>query len=227
MIDCKQFRERTGALLEGECLPEASAHLSVCPRCRLLVDELGAVERAARALPTYQPSPRLWARLEAAARQHGLWAQPPWWERFGSEWSFLPARPAFAALFAVTLLVAGGLVGYPSLELPVAQSAQASVFEVAQGELVREASYGTRYQVHLQQVEDRVLEEDAAPLDPALRQMATHPLNTLDRCIEQTQLRLTEYPDDSLAREELHRLYRQKATVLQAMSDPVWLDTNY
>ncbi|OFV85900.1 MAG: hypothetical protein A2620_01255 [Acidobacteria bacterium RIFCSPHIGHO2_01_FULL_67_28] len=66
--------------------------------------------------------------------------------------------------------------------------------------------------------------EETSPVDPELREMTARPLDAVDRAIEQTQQRLAAYPDDTLARDELLRLYRQKATVLQAMSDPVWLD---
>lgn len=223
MFTCRQFRELTGALLEGESHSEAYAHLAGCPRCRRLMDELAEIERAARTLPVYEPNPRLWARIETAAHDQHLWGRPSVWEEFIPAWSFLPARPAFAALLGMMLLVAAGLVSYPAMDLPMPQAAQASVFEVAQGELVQDASYGARYQKHLQQVEDRVLAEEAEPGDTELRALAARPLSTVDRCIGQVQLRLAEYPDDTLAREELLRLYRQKATVLQAMSDPVWM----
>ncbi|MBI4466162.1 MAG: hypothetical protein HY656_01875 [Acidobacteria bacterium] len=224
MLDCEQFRRVTGAVLEGESHPEAYAHLATCPRCQLRVEELGAVARAARTLPLREPSDGLWERLEAAAQREGLWPQP-WWQ--GSRGSIvLPARPAFAAVLAMTLLLAGGLVSYSSLELPVPQSFQASAFEVARGELVQEPSYGARYKLHLEQVQDSVLAEPA-PEESHLRELADRPLKTVDRCIEQTELRLAEYPEDELAREELHRLYRQKAVVLQAMSDPVWLDVSH
>lgn len=223
MLDCKQFWALTGAVLEGEGQPEAYAHLAACPRCRVLVDELGAVERAARSLPLHQPSPRLWERLRAAAAREGLWTQPSWqWS--APAWIPLPARPAFATLLGVTLLVATGLVGSATLELPLAQTTPATAFEVAQGELVQEAGYAARYEKHLQQVEYSVLADEAVPADTEMRDLCARPLNTVDRAIEQTQLRLNEYPDDSLAREELRRLYQQKAVVLQAMSDPVWSD---
>lgn len=222
MVNCSQVRELTGALLEGESHPEASAHLAECPRCRLLLEELAAVECAARALPLLEPNPRLWRRLEAAARREGLWDRQSWWP---SETPvFFPARPAFAAVLGVTLLVAALLVRYPVLESPGLPATEASAFQVAQAELVQEPSYGERYQIHLQQVESRLLADETATLDPERRELVARPLDTVDRCIEQTQQRLADYPDDTLARDELLRLYREKATVLQAMSDPLWLD---
>ncbi|MFQ5663111.1 MAG: hypothetical protein ACE5HL_04705 [Terriglobia bacterium] len=220
-MNCSEFANLAGAVLEGESHPEAHKHLASCPGCRRLLNELEAIERTARALPTRQPSPGLWERLAAAATQEGLWAQPPWWQSSGPAWSLLlPARPAFAALLGL-LLLGVGLVSYPSHDLPLAETAPATPFQVAQGELVQEASYADRYNKHLNNMEDRVSAE-SGPADAELRGLVAGPLDTVDRAIEETQLRLSSYPDDSLAREELHRLYQQKVTVLQAMADPTW-----
>ena len=53
-MNCHEFEFLAGGLLEGERHPEAAAHLAACPRCRLLMDELGAIERAARRLPAFR-----------------------------------------------------------------------------------------------------------------------------------------------------------------------------
>jgi len=221
VVNCEQVRGLTGALLEGESHPEAFAHLAACPRCRLLVEDLAAVERAARSLPVLQPRPQLWNRIRAAAVAEGLWGQPVWTH---GAWGFFPLRPAFAAVLVLTLVAAASLVGFPSLTTPVAETAPATAFEVAQGELIHEASYGARYRIHLKNVENRVLGEETTAMDAELRDLTARPLGAVDRAIEQTQRRLATYPDDAMARDELLRLYRQKATVLQAMGDPVWLD---
>lgn len=222
-MDCREFAAVAGALLEGENLPAAHNHLASCPGCRLWIGELAAIERVARTLPTHEPGPGLWDCLQAAAIEEGLWSEPAWKQWLGPAWNFLPARPAFAAVLSVVLLFAVALVSYPTLDLPVALPAPASPFEVAQGELVQEASYATRYQVHLNNVEHQVLGAES-PADAELRELVARPLDAVDRAIEETQLRLTHYPEDTLTRQELHRLYQQKVVVLQAMTDPAWLE---
>ncbi|MFQ5724396.1 MAG: hypothetical protein ACE5G6_07875 [Terriglobia bacterium] len=222
MFDCRQFRGVAGAVLEGESHPEASAHLLACARCRQLVDDLAAIQRAARTLPRFQPRSQLWHQLEAAARREGLWSRPSRWEALRDTWSWLPARPAFAAVLVLTLLLGGGLTLYPGLEFSMAEIPGFDAEQVARGELVREASYAARYQIHLQQVQQQILDE-SAPEDAQLRHRIAGALTTVDRCIERTRQRLEEYPEDTLARAELHRLYRQKASVLQTMTDPIWL----
>ncbi len=222
MFDCQKFRGVAGAVLEGESHPEACAHVAGCARCRQLVDDLAAIQRAAHTLPPFQPRSQLWDKIEAAARREGLWARPSRWEGLRDAWSWLPARPAFAAVLVLTLLLGGGLTLYPSFEFSVAEIPGFDAEQVARGELVREASYAARYQIHLQQVQQQIL-DDSSPVDAELRHRIVGALSTVDRCIERTRQRLDEYPEDTLARAELHRLYRQKASVLQTMTDPIWL----
>jgi len=220
-MHCREFETLSGALLEGEAHPEAYAHLASCRHCRLVLDELGAIERAARSLPLHEPSPRLWDRIEAAAVAEGLLPDPAGWGWFGMAVSWLPARPAFAGALALMLLLATGLVSYPIMDLPVAAVVPADPIAVAQSELVQEPSYDSRYRVHLDRVEERVLDE-SSPQEAEFRQLVARPMEVVDDAIQQTASQLDEHPDDSLAREELHRLYQQKATVLQAMTESSW-----
>jgi len=220
-MHCREFEIVSGALLEGEAHPEAYAHLASCRRCRLLLDELGAIERAARSLPGHEPAPGLWGRIEAAAAAEGLLPQSVGWRWFGVGVGWLPARPAFAGALALLLLLAAGLVSYPTMDLPVAAMAPADPIAVAQGELVQEASYESRYRVHLDRVEERLL-ADSSPQEAELRALVARPMGVVDDAIQQTALQLDEHPEDTLAREELHRLYQQKAAVLQAMAESSW-----
>ncbi|MGH9779440.1 MAG: hypothetical protein ACRD5I_13615 [Candidatus Acidiferrales bacterium] len=222
-MECKEFHQLNESVLEGEADPRAYEHLAACPRCQALVDDLVAVTRAAHSLPVYEPSPRLWAQIQAAAIEEGLWSPAGAWrwrDWFGPAALFLPARPAFAAALALVLVFGAALGSWNMLESPEPLVLTGRIEEVAGAELVTEPGYGQRYQVHLQQVEKRVLE--AEPADAEMVGLATGPLNDLDTAINNTQTRVEQYPEDSLAREELNRLYQQKATVLQAINVPAW-----
>ncbi len=221
-MNCKEFHQMSESVLEGEADPRAYEHLAACPRCRALVDDLVAVARAAHSLPVYEPSPRLWAQIRAAAEDEGLLVRAGRWrDWFGPAALFLPARPAFAGALALVLVFSAALGGWTVLESPEPPLALSGrIEEVAWAELVAEPGYGQRYQIHLQQVEKRVMEAEPAGSETA--GLAAGPLDTLDRAITQTQTRVDKYPDDSLAREELNRLYQQKATVLQAVNVPAW-----
>lgn len=218
-MHCRELENLAGELLEGEAHPEAAGHLAACPACRVLVEELRSIERAAHTLPAYEPSDELWRRLEAAATREGVWAQTRPWGWLGLGESFFPARWALAGAMAVVLLVAAGLLTYPTLEFPLAATQEADLFQVAQGELVQEASYTSRYEIHLQNLEDGVL-EGSGPRESSVRNLVARPLDAVERAIEETQAQLNNYPDDEFSREELLRLYQQKAAVLQVMTDP-------
>ncbi len=221
-MNCRELQYAAEGMLEGEPHPEAEKHLAACPRCRLLIDELVAVTHAARSLPEIQPSPRLWAQLQAAALEEGLWvAEPSGWKQWLDPMSlFTPPRPAFAGGFSFMLAAALVLASYTVLQSPAELVPTARAEEVASAELVAEPGFGQRYQVHLQQVEQDVLNADRKNVE--LLKLTAGPLSDLDRAIAHTQGRVDQYPEDSLAREELHRLYQQKATVLQAMNTPAW-----
>jgi hypothetical protein len=221
-MNCRELKQTAAALLEGEAHPEAEKHLAACPRCRLLIDELTAVTHAARSLPEIQPSPRLWAQIQAAALEEGLWtpASSGWRQWLDPVSIFSPPRPAFAGSFSFVLVAALVLASFTMLESPAGPAPPADrAEELAAAELVVEPGFGQRYQVHLQQVEREVL---SAGRSAELAQLAAGPLDDLDRAIAQTQGRVDQYPEDTLAREELQRLYQQKATVLQAMNPPAW-----
>jgi len=229
-MKCHEFELLAGELLEGECHSEAAAHLAACPRCRYLIDELSAIERYAHLLPALEPSPQLWIRLEAAALAEGIWGRPRGlavaWRWLGIDAAtaeaFLPVRPAFATLMALVLVAGATLLSFPAAESSLA-SQTADRYRVAQAELVLDADYATRYQLHLNRLESGLLDA-SAQRESEMRELVARPLDTVDRAIEETQAQLSAYPDDTQSRDELLRLYRQKAVVLQAMANPVWYE---
>jgi len=224
-MNCRELEIATETLLEGDTHPDADAHVASCVRCRVLVEDLKAITAAAQDLSSFEiePSPLLWGRIRAAAREEQLWVQPMRWRWFGLGEMLIPARTAFAGALALMVVAAAGLVVYPTLELPLAQAAPPDPFGVAQGELVNAAGYTNRYFTHLENIEQEVRAEET-PGAVELLVLVERPMGDVDRAIEQTQLQLDSYPEDTLARQELRRLYQQKAVVLQAMSDAAWYD---
>jgi hypothetical protein len=164
-ISCVDLRNRLGNLLEGEAEPAALAHLESCARCQVLVDELGALSRAASQLPVREPSPELWRRIRRQAEREGL-LEPNW----GLRLTLGAWQPAFSpglALAAVALLVAGVLlVGYPGLEVSPARSEPANRIEIARSELALTPTYGERYALHLASLE-ATMREEVVPASPS------------------------------------------------------------
>jgi anti-sigma factor RsiW len=86
-----------------------AAHLEGCVACRTEAAATEAIWQRLGAAEVEVPSARLRARFHTALAAHEAAASRPWSERLlGSFW---PLQPAFAASFAVALLLAGMLAG--------------------------------------------------------------------------------------------------------------------
>jgi hypothetical protein len=215
-MSCEEVFHHAGSVLEGERDPEAFEHLYACASCRDLLHDLDAVARAAHHLPVHAPRTSLWYKIRAQAREEALWQEETWVER----WLMLP-QPVLASGFAALLLVLGlGLFG-PRPSSSLTDFPLVTPVEIARGEMVSDADYSTRYQVHLTQVQRAVLDESTQVSDNMI-DMVERPMNAVDRAIENTRLALANNPDDALVQDELNRLYRQKASVLQTMTELTW-----
>ncbi len=215
-MSCEEFYPHAGSVLEGERDPKAFEHIYGCASCRNLLHDLDAVAREAHHLPTHEPRTSLWHKIRVQARQEALWQEESWVER----WLMLP-QPVLASGFAGLLLVLGlGLVG-PQPSSSLTDFPLVTPMEIARGEMVSDADYSTRYQIHLTQVQRAVMDESARVPDDMI-DMVERPMNTVDRAIENTRLALAKNPGDMLVQDELNRLYRQKAAVLQTMTELTW-----
>ncbi|MFQ5816544.1 MAG: hypothetical protein ACE5H2_01135 [Terriglobia bacterium] len=222
-MDCEHLRHLLGGVLEGAAEPEALWHLKACGRCRLLVEELSAVSRTATRLPIYEPRPGLWWRIRGVAEAEGLLA-PSGVSLLGRRLGLFqpfPLTPAFSAAMIVLLVAAAVLVGYPGLDVGPAHKEPLNDVEIARSELALAPDSGKRYARYLEHIEESLWEE-MAPADTQLTRVAKTNLETLDGFISECQQRLTNYPEDEFARDELNRLYQEKTTLLQAMLDPDW-----
>lgn len=224
-MNCREFEIAAQTLLEGEPHPEAHTHAAACEHCRSLLEDLNNIHEAGARLGNDEAAlgRDLWARIEAAALEEELWVRPMRWRWLGLGEMLVPARTAFAGALALLLVLAAGVVAYPPLQLPMAELDPPDPVGVAQGELMQEASFATRYTTHLDQAEQQVLDQPtSAEAQQTIHELVAGPMRTVDRAIEQTQSQLESYPDDTLAREELRRLYQQKAVVLAVMSEASW-----
>ena len=215
-MTCIEFEAFAGDVLGGESNPEAFEHLYACTDCRGFLHDLDAIARAARDLPTYEPQPQLWNRLRAAARAEDLWQEDSWWERW------LVPQPVLASGFAAAVLVFGVfMASIDTLNSFEGNIAGPNAIDLANTEMIIEADYTMQYGIHLMRTERAILDEGAYISDRMI-DLVEKPLGTVDRAIEKTQLALSENPRDEMVREELNRLFKQKATVLAAMTELHW-----
>ncbi len=214
-MTCKDFEAFAGDVLEGGRNPDAFDHLYACANCREFLHELDAIARAAHNLPVYEPQPQLWHRIRAAARAEDLWQEDSWWERW------LVPQPILASGLAAAVLVFGVVMVSLDALNPYGNIAEPSALNLSRTEMTTGADFPTRYGASLLQVERAVLDENAN-IDERMIALVEKPLSAVDRAIANTKFALSENPRDELVREELNRLYRQKATVLAAMTELTW-----
>lgn len=214
-MTCKEFEAFAGDVLEGGRNPDAFEHLYACANCREFLHELDVIARAAHNLPVYEPQPQLWSRIRAAARAEDLWQEDSWWERW------LVPQPILASGLAAAVLVFGVVMVSLDTLNPYVNIAEPSILNLSRTGMTPGADFPTRYGASLLQVERAVLDENAN-IDERMIALVEKPLNAVDRAIANTKFALSENPKDELVREELNRLYRQKATVLAAMTELTW-----
>ena len=63
IADCSRFNTELEAHLEGEARPFIASHAQSCPSCNALLEDLKALQIAARELPQEEPSPAVWAGI--------------------------------------------------------------------------------------------------------------------------------------------------------------------
>ena len=72
MPDCEKVRELLSDYLDGRAGLDRSSvesHLARCPSCAEVVEDLKAISRAFRMLPSFEPPEELWKRAANAARR--------------------------------------------------------------------------------------------------------------------------------------------------------------
>ena len=63
-VACVQFSDALEAHLEGETQPFVISHAQACRPCNSLLEDLQAIQAAARDLPQLEPSPAVWSNIQ-------------------------------------------------------------------------------------------------------------------------------------------------------------------
>jgi len=195
----------------------AADHLDVCPRCRLLREDLEAIGMAGHewGRDESSPPPRVWATIHAQLQAEGLIAEPsaPGWS---ADWLGWTPRLALAGAYLSLLLLASGLAGYRpgpssnSLDRPNAE------VHISAPSL---AGLGQALDGNMQRVVASFSERDGS-VALSLRQN----LGIVDNLIAVCEKSVREHPGDPLAREYLYGAYQQKAELLAVAIDRTTLE---
>jgi hypothetical protein len=72
-MNCEQFQENLPHTIDSGGSKEEEAHLSSCPECASVVQDLKYIANQAKLLlPMHDPSPRVWQNIQSSLRNEGL-----------------------------------------------------------------------------------------------------------------------------------------------------------
>jgi hypothetical protein len=211
---CYRLELELQAYMEGEDRPFVLAHTRECVFCRVMVEDLEALQAAARELPLDEPSPAVWSNIRAQLATAGSFAEKAsLWDWLG-QLDFL-RRPIPVAAFACVVVLGCVLTASrnsPEQDLsllrtaPEARTAVRSMSfigdSVAMEQVVREL--------------EKAFKAHEASLAPDVKATYENSLNSLDTSIRECSDSLQREPANSLAHEYLLAAYSQKAEVLSS-----------
>lgn len=205
--------------LSGPARGDLEAHLSACPACTALVEDLLVVRRAARALPPLEPPARAWDRLSAAVAQSAAPApgrRATWRQRAAA-----PLAIAAVLLAAVALTIVSRRERAsqppeprPAAAAPATSTAAAGAASADLGSIQDELRQAESHYVNaIDKLE--VLARDRQSLDPGVAAELQKNLLIIDRAIGESRAALQAQPASERAQESLFEAFRSKITLLQ------------
>jgi hypothetical protein len=207
VTNCNGFLSQLDQWMEGQRSPDAQAHFGACADCRGVVEDLSLIHETARSLgPVEQvPVDRIWASLRTQLADEGLIpGERRHWIQSLTGWlagvfSVFP-RPALAgayllALVGVSLALAGP--GYRRFHWN----------QNSTGPLRAELNTAERDTMALMNS------------DPAVAASLEKNLAIVDNYIALCEKSVQEEPESEIARDYLYDAYRQKAELLEQMTE--------
>lgn len=194
-MNCVELQQSL-AELDSAGTAEHRAHLSACPACSALVNELNLIVHAAVDLRAAdEPSPRVWNSIEAALRQEGLIRAPRRPSLSSFAW-----RLAWLAPVAAMLLLSLGIYLHRQTQ---PEAPQVAVVSPAN-------SSG---------LDDGDLLQEIADNSPAMKTQYEENLRQVNQSIVDSQAWVQEAPNDAEARRSLMDAYQQKAMLFELAMD--------
>lgn len=208
--------------LDAAARERADRHLAACEACRLLIEDLQEIRRAAAALPLRTPPARAWTRLERAIsvqNAHGIQRAP------GKSWSALRLRQSTRGwLAAAAVLIVATIAGirYGRVLIPGATVPQSTVQRDAgtvpgasaaavEAELRAAESH---YSQAIRGLEE-ITRTERGVLDPGTAATLQKGLAVIDQAISESRAAVVAQPTSEPARESLLESFRTKLALLQ------------
>jgi hypothetical protein len=189
---------------------DASSHLNSCTVCRTLVEDLQAIQSAARELGSDSPTPpeRIWISLRAQLEEQGLIRPTREAERSrpSGRWGFW-ARPALAGAYLALVLTVVVLINMRSKIAPTQSTVAPAPISAVQP-------------IDQQlKAEERRASRAIHGHNPVMTASLRENLDIVDNLIAMCEKTVQKEPQSQMARDYLNGAYQQKAELLAAMID--------
>lgn len=223
-LNCSQFlADHLEAWLEGVRPAEAEAHFRDCPWCQSVASDVAAIASFARTVADQDPDPpaRVWVALRARMEEEGLIARdttnivarPGQRTSWTARWfGWIPAampRPALVAVYLALMAIGGFMIG--SRPTPLVSNSNDVWYQNTH-------MSATRASAVLDTAEQNTLSGLHEP-NPVVAASFQKNLVLVDNYIKLCEKSVREEPQNELARDYLYDAYRQKADLLDQISD--------
>jgi Putative zinc-finger len=215
-MTCADFNDAIQELVDGTLTgtrrQELEHHLSSCPSCTALVEELLIMRRAARSLPEMTPPDRVWERLAPVVATTAQQGESRFLRR---ERIVVPL--AIAAVLLAAVLITLVMHKLPQETPPASQQATAPAPASQVPDLgsieaeMRQAE--AHYENAIQKLE--ALAKDQQVLDPRVATDLKKNLVVIDQAIGESRAALQAQPTNERAQESLFEAFRSKINLLQ------------
>jgi hypothetical protein len=201
-MTCAEFQKVLPYIIESGGSVEEDRHLRECPICSDLVQDLSYIAEQAKLLvPMEDPSPRVWEGIRQSLEREGM-IKPA-----RARGRLLGPLPWMAALGAMILISFGAfLVERGRQQQPAAQADDQP--PVVGAQTVSLNTLATEQ-------DDELLLQQVAAAHPGSRRAYEMNLRQVNASIAEAMKSLQQDPDDSDARQSLHRAYGQKAMMYE------------
>jgi hypothetical protein len=210
-MGCREFLDQLDSWMEGGQRPDARAHLSGCPDCRGIAEDLGAITTVAHSMAEEaEPPGHLWNSIRAQLEQEGMIREPrgaeiaaPRNSRFA--WFALP-KYALTGVSLVALVTAG-----VALRGPLTR--RMNDYRWMRGTQDSTSSLSAS----LDSVEHATVASISS--NPAVAAALHKNLDIVDNYITLCEKSVREDPQSEMARDFLYDAYQQKANLLAQMNE--------
>ncbi|MEP7271293.1 MAG: zf-HC2 domain-containing protein [Acidobacteriota bacterium] len=223
-MDCKIVVSSISEFIDGGLATQEThiveEHLSACPSCSTIKQDLDGLRHAAQGLSLHTPSSTLWLRIraEAEAETSGRFAPSPreapssWWGRFlDRKITFSLPQFAGAGVMVAFLMVSGGYFIREYVNEKPSIGPRDGVATI----LVPDLEETLRSQVS-------EFNQRKISWDPSVRADFEHHLQQIDQSIEGCRLILAQNPADQTQRAMARVLVDEKIRLLKDSSRLKW-----